>query len=240
MPIVECSAGEIIAEFGGHPIRELGIDLEACEGLERWLVAACLYVGRVPEEVATRAFRSLDAAGLGNPSSIAKRNSAELESLLASADYPSPERTAQKLWRISTALCERHGGSLSTLAAESDLLEDLAARLSKLAPGFGASGVAGFLRPLRDHWIQASEVPLHPAALAAAIHLGLVAEGEDAEGEPGALRAALRSDPTAPSLADAEFALTRLGKQACSRNSTKRCPLGDACPARSLPVESFP
>lgn len=226
------SAGDIIARFGGHPIRELEINLDACNGLESWMVAACLYHGRVEEDVAARAFRGLDVANLGNSMSIAKRSPVELESLLVSADYPAPDSMAYRLWRISRTLDEQHGGSLTALASESDLLEDLAARLSRLAPGFGAAGVANFLRPLRDHWIQAREVPLHPAALAAAVHVGLIAEGEDTEGEPGALRLALRSDPVAPSLADAESALARLGARACLRDRTTRCPLGDGCPAR--------
>jgi hypothetical protein len=230
--MMDLSAGELIARFGGHPIRELGIDLDGCDGLERWLVAACLYRGRVPEEVAARAFRGLEGAGFGNPASIADRNPVEIEALLAAADYPAPDAAAHRLWRVSQTLKERHGGSLEALANECDLLEDLAARLSGLAPGFGAAGVAGFLRPLRDRWIQALELPLHPAARAAAVHLGLIAEGEDSEGEPGALRAALRGDPSSPSLTDAEFALARLGARACLRDRRARCPLGDACPAR--------
>jgi hypothetical protein len=36
-------AGDLVARFGGHPVGELGIDLEASEGPGRWLVTACLY-----------------------------------------------------------------------------------------------------------------------------------------------------------------------------------------------------
>jgi hypothetical protein len=231
------NAGEIIGQFGGHPIRELGIDLEACGGIERWLVASCLFVGRVPEQVSLSAFRALDEGGFTIPLFIAKQSALEIESLLLSVNYPTPDTSAYKLWRVCETLCDRHGGSLSALVAEADGLEELAARISKLAAGFGASAVAGFLRPLRDHWSQAQEIPLHPAALAAACHLGLIAEGQDSEGEPGALRAALLRDPSEPSLADAEFALTRLGKQACLRNATKRCLLGAHCPALPSPTQ---
>ena len=108
------------------------------------------------------------------------------------------------------------------------------ARLASLAPGFGAASVAGFLRPLRERWDQAREIPLHPAARAAAVHLGLLAEGEDTEGEPGALRAALGDDPAQPSLADAEFALTRIGRVACMKNRSNRCLLADACPLLAI------
>ncbi len=223
-------ASDLVARFGGHPVEQLGIDLEAGEGPGRWLVAACLYGGRVDEGVARAAARALAAAGLADPPDIALARPEALETALFGAGYPAPDLTARKLWRICNSLAERYGGSLDSLAAQSEQLEDLAARLARLAPGFGAASVAQFLRPLRDRWVQAREIPLHPAARAAAVHLGLLAEGEDAEGEPGALRAALRDDPAQPSLADTEFALMRIGRVACSRKRVTRCPLADACP----------
>ncbi len=225
-------ASDLVARFGGHPAGELGIDLEASDGPGRWLVAACLFGGRIDAETALAAARALAAAGLGDPKSVARARPEALEALLIGVGYPAAEATAHLLWRVCDALATRHAGSLDALAAESDQIEDLARRLAGLAPGFGAASVARFLRPLRDRWTQAREIPLHPAARAAAIHLGLLAEGQDEEGEPGALRAALRGDPAQPSLADVEFALTRIGTVACSKNRTARCPLGDACPRR--------
>jgi hypothetical protein len=226
-------ASDLVAQFGGHPAGELGIDLEASDGPGRWLVAACLYGGRIDAKIALAAARALDAAGLADPKSVAAERPEALEALLLGAGYPAADVTAYKLWRACDSLAIHHGGSLDSLAAQSDQLEDLAGRLARLAPGFGAASVARFLRPLRDRWIQAREIPLHPAARAAAIHLGLLTEGEDEEGEPGALRAALREDPAQPSLADVEFALTQIGTVACSKNRTARCPLGDACPRRA-------
>lgn len=227
-------ASDLVAQFGGHPVGELGIDLEAAEGPERWLVAACLYGGRVDQGIARKAARALAAAELGGPREIALAAPEALEEVLRGAGYPKPDAAARKLWRISHCLAGRYGGSLDALAARCEGLEELGARLAELAPGFGVASVARFLRPLRDRWIQAREIPLHPAARAAAVHLGLLAEGEDEEGEPGALRAALRDDPAAPSLADAEFALTRIGSIACEKNRVHRCPLGDACPLRAI------
>ena len=226
-------ASDLVARFGGHPAGELGIDLEASDGPGRWLVAACLFGGRIDAETALAAARALAAAGLADPQSVALARPEALRALLSGVGYPAPEATAHKLWRVCDSLGSRHGGSLDALAAESEQIEDLALRLARLAPGFGAASVAQFLRPLRDRWIQAREIPLHPAARAAAIHLGLLAEGQDEEGEPGALRAALRGDPAQPSLADVESALTRIGTLACLRNRTARCPLGDACPRRA-------
>jgi hypothetical protein len=226
-------ASDLVARFGGHPAGALGIDLESSDGPERWLVAACIFGGRIDAEIALAAARALAAAGLADPKSVAAARPEALEALLAGAGYPAADRTAYKLWRVCDSLVARHGGSLDSLAAQSEQLEDLAGRLSGLAPGFGAASVARFLRPLRDRWIQAREIPLHPAARAAALHLGLLTEGEDEEGEPGALRAVLREDPAQPSLADVEFALIQLGTIACARDRTARCPLGDACPRRA-------
>jgi hypothetical protein len=227
-------ASDLVARFGGHPAGELGIDLEASGGPERWLVASCLFGGRIDAEIALAAARALEAAGLADPQSVALARPEALEAPLIGAGYPAPEATARKLWRVCDSLARHHGGSLDALAAQSEQLEDLATRLTRLAAGFGAASVARFLRPLRDRWIQAREIPLHPAARAAAIHLGLLTEGQDEEGEPGALRAALRDDPEQPSLADVESALTRIGTVACSKDRTARCPLGDACPRRAL------
>jgi hypothetical protein len=226
-------ASDLVARFGGHPAGKLGIDLEASDGPGQWLVAACLYGGRIDAEIALAAARALDAAGLADPKSVAAERPEALEALLLGVGYPVAEGTAYKLWRACDSLATHYGGSLDSLAAQSEQLEDLAGRLARLAPGFGAASVARFLRPLRDRWIQAREIPLHPAARAAAIHLGLLTEGEDEEGEPGALRAALREDPAQPSLADVEFALTQIGTVACLKNRTARCPLGDACPRRA-------
>jgi len=226
------SAGELITRFGGHPLGALGVDLETSDGLGRWLVMACLYGGRVDDEIAARAARGLASAGLADPARIAEASPAALESLLDAAEYPASDVAARMLWRACDSLAKRYGGSLDSLVNQSDLLEDLAARLAGLAPGIGAARVARFLRPLRDRWAVAREIPLQPAARAAAQHLGLLSEGEDAEGEPGALRAILRSDPASPTLADAEYALARLGARACLRNRTARCPLGKSCPAK--------
>ncbi len=228
------AASDLIARFGGHPLRELGIDLETSDGLGRWLVMACLYGGRVDDEVAGRAVRGLAAAGLADPSQIAGASPEALESLLDAAEYPASAVAARMLWRVGDSLVKRCGGSLDALANQSDQLEDLAAQLASLAPGFGAARVARFLRPLRDRWPVACEISLQPAARAAAQHLGLLREGENEEGEPGALRAALRNDPESPTLTDAEYALARLGARACLRNRTAHCPLDESCPARVL------
>jgi hypothetical protein len=228
------AAGTLVQRMGGHPLSELRLgDLESDEGLGRWLVAACLLSGRVDEGRALEAYRRLDALGLTDPGRLATAEPDRVARALEAARIPRPLPQAQLLVRAARSLREEHGGSLQGLARGCDGIEELAGALAQLAPGIGSAAVARFLRPLRERWPAAREVPLTPAARAAAIHVGWLREGEDEEGEPAALRAALALQPDAPPLRDAEAALHRLGSAACRRASADRCPLGSDCPLRS-------
>jgi hypothetical protein len=222
----------IVSRLGGNPAAALGLDLADDGDAGRWLVAAGLLAGRADEDRGRRSFRALRAAGLDTPQAVARATPGRLAQALEQAGHPQPQRTAAIVTRACSALVERHDGSPAALAAGAEGLDDLAARLARLAPGFGAAAVARVLRPLRDLWPAALELPLGAAARAAAVHVGLLAEGEDEEGEPAALRAALARDPDAPPLADVEAALERLGRAACLRERTGRCPLGADCPRR--------
>src|SRR6185436_18680127 len=122
-------------------------------------------------------------------------------------------------------------GDLDALAARCDGLDELGSRIAALAPGFGAATVLRFLRPLRDAWSAARETPLAEPARAAAVHLGLLGESEDLEGEPAALFAACARDVPELLAIDVEAALERLGAAACRRNQAARCPLGADCPS---------
>lgn len=231
------TARAIVARFGGHPASALEIDLESDAGAGGWLLAACLLAGRQKPGVAEAGFRRLREAGLADPARAAAAAPEALVQALQASAYREPEAAGRRLWRVSRGLAERYGGSLEALAREADCLEDLAQRIAALASGVGAGTVVRVLRPLRDRWIEAAEVPLAPAARAAAVHLGWLGEGQDSEGEPGALRAFLADEPDAPPLADVEAALERLGARACLRERTDRCPLqrsdagGPGCPA---------
>lgn len=222
----------ILEQLGPHPAAALGLDLAEDEALGPWLLAACLLAGRTRESRACEAYRALAGARLASPAEVAKADPQALHRALAGAGYPRPEFAAVRLARAAGALEARYGGSVSALASDAEGIEDLAGRICQLAPGIGPAAAARFLRPLRERWPAAREVPLSPAARAAALHLGLLREAEDEEGEPGALRAALLRWPEAPALADVEAALERLGERACLRGRTGRCPLGADCPAR--------
>ena len=226
------SGSELVARLGPHPAAIWGLDLDSDAGLARWLVATCLLAPRGDEDAAGAARAALAAQGLDAPDALAQAGPGPIAAALRAASYPKPEITAARLVRASASLAAHHRGSLSALAAGADGLEELASAIMALAPGIGAATASEFLRPLRERFSAARELPLAAAARAAALHVGLLRDTEDAEGEPGALRATLAREQPPPALADVEAALTRLGRAACRRGATARCPLGARCPAR--------
>lgn len=173
-------------------------------------MAACLLSGRAGEAAALAAFRALRERGLTHPAAVAGARPEEVARVLEASGYPRAERAATVLWRGCRSLAERYGGSPSRLAAGADGLDELGARLAGLARGVGAGTVACFLRPLRVHWSAASDLPLSPAAAAAATCLGVAWDGD----------------------ADLEAALDRLGRRSCLGQRPERCPLGARCPLR--------
>jgi hypothetical protein len=230
-------ARELVVRFGPCTAALLGISLE--EGgdaaLGRWLLAACLADPRLGEERLLRAWRELELGDgdLTRPTQLASAAPARVVEILRGANHPKPEAAAGLLLRVAGALATQHRGSVEALAAGAEGLEDLAARIARLAPGVGRATVARFLQPLRQRWPAAGDLPLDPAAQAAAVHLGFLRPGQDEEGAPGALWAALRSDERTPALPDLEAALARLGRRACLRGRAERCPVGRDCPLRS-------
>jgi hypothetical protein len=201
----------IVSRLGGDPAAALGLDLADATDLGRWWVAACLLSGGGSEARAQAAFQGLTARRLDTPSALAAASAEPVTRILEEARLPKAALRAAALIRSCRGLVERHAGSLSALAAGADGLDDLGARLAALGRGIGSAAVLCFLRPLRGLWPAAADLPLSPAAEAAAAHLGLAWNGD----------------------LDLEAALDRLGRRACLRARSDRCPLGSACPARS-------
>ncbi|MEE8582000.1 MAG: hypothetical protein V3T33_10480 [Myxococcota bacterium] len=227
-------AAALISRFGPHPVTALGLDLES--GLEvsidRWLIAACLLGARLDEASAKTAFRALEAAQIAEPTTLAKHQRVEVEAVLHRAGVRKPERAAQLLCRVGQSLVRRFNGSVSTLGHGADDLEELGGRLASLAPGFGRAGIVRFLRPLRELWPAALDLPLEPAARSAAIHLGWIGEGDDELVDAERLRSIVRAGAPALCPYDLEAALGRLGHLCCVRENAARCPLAASCPLR--------
>ena len=230
----------LVDDLGGHAATQLGLDLDAADDgdVGSWLVASILLGGRTKEKEALSAFERLRAAGFAAPVELARAGAAAAHLELEAAGIQKPEVVAAVLFRVGSALADRWDGSVDALASGSDGLEELAGRLASLGSGFGRSAVLRFLVPLRDRWSVANDLPCTPAVAAAAAHLGVIADRDDAEGAPAAIARFLRNEMddavvprSTPAARDAEAALDRLGRASCLRERRDRCPLGDRCPA---------
>lgn len=230
---------DLVARLGAHPTSRLGLDLSIPSGRAGWWLTAVILGAAASEERAMAAASRLSTAGLAEPRALAGADPADVAPLLAELGQSRVGPAAARLVRTSRAL-ESPGGDLERIAAESDSLEELGIRLVKLCSGVGRATVLRFLRPLRDEWACAGDVPITPPARTAALHLGWLEPGTSPEIEPQILRERHGEEPGAPALIDAEAALERLGARACRRDRVDRCPLGADCPrlgARPLPSE---
>jgi endonuclease III len=249
---------DIVEILGGHVSSQLALDLDEPDDatLGRWLIAAALHDSRQPDEVTRAACEALRAAGCFDVESMAAASPADVEQRLGAAGVKQPEAVAPRLVRVARALLEHYDGKVHRLAGEAQSLEELAARLSRLAPGFGRAAVVRFLTPIRNTWHVASDLPATPAACAAATDLGFAPPEIDPSALPSALERTLAEAANAEhevvvegeeeaggrgagdglQLRDLEAALDRLGRAACLRGRTARCPLGDACPKRGEPT----
>jgi hypothetical protein len=235
------SATGLVGLLGGHPLA--GFAIEPADGdvaLLRWWVAALLLSSRRDAARAESAFEALSKAGLVELETLGTATPEVVAAELEAAGAHDPMSPATRLVRSAKSLAEHHGGSLEALAGGCTTLEEIGERLACLSPGIGTGTVMRFLRPLRDLWPAAREIPLTPTARAAAIHLGWIGASQDEEGEPGALCAFLADEAQAPRLRDVEAALERLGQRACLRGHLDRCPLERDCPALDKPQDSRP
>lgn len=210
-------AQALTRRLGPHPATQLGLDLQSARGREAWLLAATLLGTRAGEEAVMALLQTLHRDGLLEATSLIE-HAEELSARLASGPWQDSHPLAARLLRVAKALAE--GGGVESIESEADGLEMLGGGIARLAPGLGAATVLRFLRPLREIWPDAAEVPATPAALTAAACLGWVAEAAEGLRFP--------PDSGAPA-ADLEAALERLGAVACRRR-VARCPLIDACP----------
>ena len=230
------SARGLVGLLGGHPLAALAI--EPADGdaeLLRWWVAALLLSSRRDAARAESAFGALCEAGLVTLETLGTATAETVAAHLEAAGARDPQSPALRLVRSARSLAEGHQGSLEALARGCTALEELGEHLARLSPGIGTGTVLRFLRPLRDQWPAAREIPLTRAARAAAIHLGWIGESDDEEGEPGALCAFLARGARAPRLRDVEAALERLGRTACLHERIDRCPLEASCPGLRRP-----
>jgi len=229
----ERTAAWLVARMGPSGPERLGLRPGLGDDAERfaWLVACLLRADDRRADRVGAALTGLRERGWLTAPTLAAAG-APLAPALVEAGVRDPEIAAARLSRMATALVERHAGSVDRLAAGADGLAEVGARLVALAPGLGPGTALRFLRPLRDLWPAADAAPLDVAARDAAHHLGWLDELDELESAPALLRRRLDDEPSAPPLPIVEDALERLGRAACRRGNTRRCPLAGDCPER--------
>jgi hypothetical protein len=168
-------AGDLVDCLGGRYSRELGIDLDRDDEVERWALAATLFGARISADTAEHTFRALSNAGLRTLADAGSCDTAKLIALLDEGGYARYDfRTAGMLHRLAAALRERGDGRISALVERAPGLAELTAELDAL-PGWGPVTVGLFTRELRGKqpWLEPA---LDARAREAAEHLGLVGE----------------------------------------------------------------
>lgn len=176
---------------------ELGIDVTAGDDeVERWFLAATLFGNRIAAAVAMQTFRVLDHAGIRTVADAGRATWDELVELLDAGGYARYDfRTASRLQGLARALEDHYQGRVSELARSTGSSAEVEAALDAL-PGWGPVTVRLFLRELRGVWPTA-DPPLDERARWAAVHLGLLADGErDEMAHLAALAARAGSDPS--------------------------------------------
>lgn len=129
---------------------DLGIDLAdpGDQELFRWLVACSLFAARISQDIAARAFRELDAAGLLTPAKLANADWQRLVDLLGAGGYRRyDESTARELMSLGQLALHRYGGRLTRLRTDNPSRRKLSERLQEFK-GIGPTGARIFLREL--------------------------------------------------------------------------------------------
>ena len=148
----------LVADEGGRFSTELGLDLDARPAdADRWFLAATLFGAPIRASTAMRTWRVLAAAGILTITDAGLRAWDELVQLLDDGGYGRYDfRTATRLHALAERVAKNLGGSITTLAGETDPTR-VTTELQAL-PGWGPTTTAVFLRELRGVWPGAGVV----------------------------------------------------------------------------------
>ena len=136
-----------------HITEKLGIRLSSKkeEELFKWFLLCLLYGKPIQQQVAERAFLTLEEAQLVGPDAILRAGWDELVRLLDEAHYVRFDfSTATKLLHVSKELKERYG-SLTNLLAEAKTPGELSKRLQEFKY-IGPTTARIFLQEVRPIW----------------------------------------------------------------------------------------
>jgi hypothetical protein len=133
---------------------DLGIDLATPTdaAVFRWLVACQLFGARISQDIAARAFKELDNAGVVTPRKLAQADWQRLVDLLGAGGYRRyDESTARELIAVGKLALDRYGGELTRIRDGVTSKRDLAARAQDFK-GIGPTAADIFVRELASAW----------------------------------------------------------------------------------------
>ncbi|MEM2740357.1 MAG: hypothetical protein QXQ29_06120 [Candidatus Bathyarchaeia archaeon] len=137
---------------------ELGLDLTKPEDRFKWFLASMLFAKRISAEIAKRAYRRFEEAGLTTPDGILEAGWDRIVQVLDSGGYVRYDfSTASNIIEAVKKLRDEYGG-LEELHRISSSSEDLERRLKEFK-GIGSVAVSIFLRELRGVWLKAKPSP---------------------------------------------------------------------------------
>lgn len=134
--------------------KDLGLDLgEPTDGqLFKWLVACALFGARISQDIAARAYRELDQAGMLKPEELAGAEWQRLVDLLDAGGYARyDESTARELISLGRLAKDEYGGKISRLRDGADTRAALKKRLQEFK-GVGPTAADIFLRDVAAAW----------------------------------------------------------------------------------------
>jgi endonuclease III len=133
---------------------DLGITLgpRSDAAVFRWLVACHLFGARISQDIAARAFRELDRAGVLTPDRLANADWQQLVDLLGAGGYRRyDESTARELIAVGRLAVDKYGGKITRIRRDVDSSKELVERLQEFK-GIGPAAADIFLREMASVW----------------------------------------------------------------------------------------
>lgn len=133
---------------------DLGIDLAKATDstVFRWLVACQLFGARISQDIAARAFKELDRAGVLTPRKLANADWQRLVDLLGAGGYRRyDESTARQLIEVGTLAVDKYHGKITKIRDGAATRAELGRRLQEFK-GVGPTAARIFLREMAPVW----------------------------------------------------------------------------------------
>ncbi|MBY0289906.1 MAG: endonuclease [Mycobacteriaceae bacterium] len=170
----------LLAQAGTTYSEEAGIRLRDKPMPLFQLLTLCMLASKpIDAAIATQAAREVFKSGLRTPKAVREADRSTMIAAFGRAHYVRyDESSATRLADIATAVADRYGDDLRSLADQSRREVTAAKRLLKQFKGIGDTGADIFMREIQDHWTWVRPY-FDDRALAAAKKLGLPGRKDD-------------------------------------------------------------